>query len=135
MTRMLAAKPILELDEDALERLDGIAQAATLGPWKVQEDKHPHLLGGQHVERRIRTDWTHGQLKAPYPVVTTSIGLPAEKDGKACHMVAINEADATFIASFNPAVAQQLLRLARIGLAVEQAATKQGEPHGGQTPA
>lgn len=119
---MLSAKPILELDEDALARLTTIAQAATLGPWKVQIDEHPHLRGGRHIERRIRTDWIQGQLKDYYPVVTGSFGLPAEQGGPACHMVSINEADATFIASFNPAVAQQLLRLAAIGLEVEQRA-------------
>lgn len=111
--------PLLALDERELERLQGVAGEATAGPWDVHLTTHPHCLGGAHREWRIQTSWTHGQLKAPYPVITTSIGLPADTGGKATHMVAMRAEDAAYIAEFNPAVALQLIALAKQALAAK----------------
>lgn len=77
--------------------LKALMQQATPGPWQIVEDRHPHYLGGQHVERRIFTTWDHPQLGEPLSVVNGSVGIPAEKDGEAIHMVTIEEPDARLI--------------------------------------
>lgn len=74
-----------------------LMEAATPGEWQVVVDRHPHQLGGHHVERRIFTVADDPQLKAPWPVVNISIGLPANKGELARHMVAISQTDADLI--------------------------------------
>lgn len=71
----------------------------TRGPWQVIREEHPHHLGGKHVEFRIFTVWSHPQLKGPFPVVNSSVGVGAEASGPARHMVWIDEADAYLIAA------------------------------------
>ena len=71
----------------------------TPGPWVVVTDKHPHRLGGFHAERRIFTEWSHPQAKGPIDVVNQAVGISAESDGPARHMVSISEADARLIAA------------------------------------
>lgn len=110
----------LELDEDDLARLDAVAQAATPGPWTIQRDDHPHHQGGHHTELRIRTSWKHGQLHDYAPIISTIVGIGKTPDGPPIHTVYLRADDANFIASFNPVVARQLLRLAAIGLKAEQ---------------
>lgn len=128
-------EPVLELDEDDLTRLEQVANDATPGPWDIQRDDHPHMFGGHHTEWRIKTSWIQGQLKDHFPVVTMSVGVPAKEGGRAIPMVRMSADDANFIASFNPVVAKQLLRLARIGWQAEQDALPKGAPHGGPHPA
>lgn len=115
-------EPQLELDVDDLATLRDIAKAATHGPWKIHLTEHPHHRGGSHKELTIDTAWDHGQLKAPYPVVTTSVGLGREPGGPGIHMVAMRAEDANHIASFNPAVTQKLLDLAERALAPQHPA-------------
>lgn len=104
-------QPLLELDDEELARLEDVAMAATHGPWEIEATHHPHHRGGYHAELRIRTNWIHGQLKDHYPVITTSTGIGKTPGGPGVHMVAMRAEDAAFIASFNPAVALQLLTL------------------------
>jgi hypothetical protein len=96
-----------------LDKLEALARAATPGPWEVQVDERPHHRGGAHIERRIRTSWEHGQLKAPYPVITTSVGIGAAAGGPAHYMVSLGEHDAAHIAAANPAAVLDLIALAR----------------------
>lgn len=109
-------QPLLELDPAELDRLEGVALAATDGPWDIERTDHPHHRGGHHTELRIRTSWIHGQLKGHYPVITTSVGIGKTAGGPGTHMVAMRADDANFIASFNPSVALQLLGLAKRAL-------------------
>lgn len=92
-----------------LDKLEALATAATPGEWQVIIDKHLHHLGGNHIERRIATTWEHGQLRGPMPIVNSSVGISATKDGPPQHMTHIREHDAAFIAAFNPAVALELI--------------------------
>jgi len=96
-----------------LDKLEALARAATPGPWEVQVDDRPHHRGGAHIERRIRTSWEHGQLKAPYPVITTSVGIGAVAGGPAHYMVSLGENDAAHIAATNPTAVLELIALAR----------------------
>lgn len=96
-----------------LNELEALARAATPGPWEVQVDERPHHRGGAHFERRIRTSWEHGQLGAPYPVITTSVGIGTAADGPAHYMVSLGEHDAAHIAAANPAAVLELIALAR----------------------
>jgi hypothetical protein len=101
------------MDNDQLDKLEALACEAMPGPWEVQIDERPHHRGGVHHERRIATSWEHGQLKAKYPVVTTSIGIGKEKDGPPHYMVGMREEDANFIAAANPEIVLALIALAR----------------------
>lgn len=96
-----------------LDKIEALARAATPGPWEVQVDGRPHHRGGVHIERRIRTSWKHGQLGAPYPVITTSVGIGATAGGPARYMVGLSENDAAHIAAANPAAVLELIALAR----------------------
>lgn len=86
-----------------LAEIKEAADAAWLGPWKVVLDEHQHYCGGTHKERRIFTAWDHPQLGCPAPIVNGSVGIPAEKDGPAIHMVSIDQVNADHIATANPA--------------------------------
>ena len=77
----------------------GEPRKITRGPWQVIREEHPHHLGGKHVEFRIFTVWSHPQLKGPFPVVNSSVGVGSEAGGPARHMVWIDEADAYLIAA------------------------------------
>lgn len=70
----------------------------TRGPWQVIERRLPHYLGSEHKARMIFTAWDDPQLKGPYPVVCTSIGIPEHKGDPAIHFCGISEADARLIA-------------------------------------
>lgn len=71
----------------------------TVGPWKVFEIRHPHHMGGEHIERRIGTAWDHAQLKGPAGVVNMIYGIGTKVGDKAIPMVGIGEADAHLIAA------------------------------------
>jgi hypothetical protein len=111
-----------------LDKLEALAREAMPGPWEVQVDERPHHRGGVHHERRIATSWEHGQLKAKYPVVTTSVGIGKEKDGPPYHMVGIREEDANFIAAANPETVLALIELARRALS-QPVAAKGEDPY------
>lgn len=96
-----------------LDKLEALARAATPGSWEVQVDERPHHRGGAHIERRIRTSWEHDQLKAPYPVITTSVGIGVAAGGPAHYMVSLGENDAAHIAATNPTAVLELIALAR----------------------
>lgn len=105
-----------------LDKIEALARAATHGPWEVQVDDRPHHRGGVHIERRIRTSWEHGQLGAPYPVITTSVGVGAAAGGPAHYMVSLGEHDAAHIAAANPAAVLELIALARQAYGAETVA-------------
>ena len=110
-----------------LAELQRLATEATPGPWKVVTDVHPHMLGGEHKERRIGTVWEHPQLQGPVGVVNISYGIGASKGSPAISMVAISEADAAYIAACSPEV---ILRLVRIAQAAEKLEASTRGPEG-----
>jgi hypothetical protein len=111
-----------------LDKLEALAREAMPGPWEVQVDERPHHRGGVHHERRIATSWEHGQLKAKYPIVTTSVGIGKEKASPPYHMVGIREEDANFIAAANPETVLALIELARRALS-QPVAAKGEDPY------
>ena len=64
------------------------SKSYTRGPWKVMT--HHYSTGA--IEREICTEWEHGQLKGPVPVV----GLAVDANGP---LVSISKEDAELIAS------------------------------------
>lgn len=71
----------------------------TEGPWKVYETRIPHYLGNAHVERRIGTAWDHPQLKGPYPVVSTAVGVGEREGGPAVQFTSISAENAALIST------------------------------------
>jgi len=69
----------------------------TPGPWQVEVARRPHRRGF-HIETRIFTNYDDPQLKAPYPVVTGSVGIGPTGSPNPIHFVRINERDASLIA-------------------------------------
>lgn len=78
--------------------LERVVRRHTSGPWKIVENRYPHKLGGEHVERRIFTEWDDPQLKSGYPIVNMSVGIGAEGEGGRV-FVSMSEADARLIAA------------------------------------
>jgi hypothetical protein len=99
---------------DPLSALLTLCEKATPGPWQVATDEHPHHLGGKHIERRIFTVKHDPQLKGPWGIVNSSVGIGAEKDAATRHMVAISEPDAAYIAACSPEVIAALVRIAQL---------------------
>jgi len=96
------------------EMLAGL-EGVTPGPWQVIEEKHEWSLperammghempatSGEHLERRIFTTWEHGQLKSPFPVVNSSVGI-GKVGEPSIQMVWMEPAVADHIARCDPA--------------------------------
>ena len=113
--------------------LRALAEAATRGPWQVWVTRHPFslvrcdgsTLTGEHVERHIVTVRNHPQSRAPYPIVTISVGAGID-DGPPVHKVYIRPEDADYIAAVSPEVVLALLD----ALADEKEAAQAGELSG-----
>lgn len=72
-------------------------QKHTPGPWKIVEAKKYGYNDVTHYERRIFTDWEHGQLQGPAPVVTMATCVGQDKG--VYNIVSIAEPDARLIAA------------------------------------
>lgn len=88
---------------------EALAAGPTPGPWKVFRQEIPIHFGGNHIERRIGTEWNHPQLRGSYPVVTTATGVPAVDGDPPIQFTSIGEKDAAHIAACNPAAMTELL--------------------------
>jgi hypothetical protein len=118
----MTAKPVPEhiSDERLAEIIKG-CEGVTPGPWQVVVTTHPwsleerEILGetipaktGEHTELRVFTTWEDGQLKSPYPVVNSSVGIGLAT-GKPVHMVAMEEPVAAHIARLDPQTVYSIL--------------------------
>lgn len=103
--------------EEMLAGLEGV----TPGPWQVIEQKHEWSLparammghdipaqAGEHLERRIFTTWEDGQLKSPFPVVNSSIGI-GKVGEPSVQMVWMDPAVADHIARCDPDTMRSIL--------------------------
>lgn len=72
------------------------AEQATPGPWQIIETRVDDST--YVVERRIATEWIHGQLHGPAPVVNAFVTIEPVQGQKPYHGVRIDEPDAEFIA-------------------------------------
>jgi hypothetical protein len=80
-----------------LAQIKARAEKATEGPWVVFE--HKVADNGWTVDRRIGTEWIHGQLHGPLGVVNQFASVaPVGGDKSLWHGVSISKDDAEFIA-------------------------------------
>jgi hypothetical protein len=92
-----------------LREIEERCEKATEGAWKVYDTPHKHF-----TELRIGTEWEHGQLKGPYPVVNQTVTI----EGKI--LVAIRPNDAEFIAHSRTDIPYLLSLLKRCEGSVEK---------------
>jgi len=96
-------------------------EGVTPGPWKAIEERHEWSLperammghdvpaqAGEHLERRIFTTWDHAQLKSPFPVVNSSIGI-GKAGEPSIQMVWMQPEDASHIARCDPDTMRSIL--------------------------
>lgn len=117
MTAPLDKPPVAGL----VERLRELLAKATRGDWQVIVEKHPHYLGGEHTERRIFTTWNDPQLKGPWGVVNSSIGIAVEREQPVRHMVSISAEDAALICEMRNALSDLLSALEALSRRAEAA--------------